>query len=136
MTMPNLLKILVTSSITLLVALVWHSPFVFGKVWLRVSHLLSKKVAEKKESLYRLYLYTYLSGLITTYVLAKFITVLKIQTFIPGMLTGYWMWVGFVAATTLPDYLFEKRPLELFLINVGRDLVSMLLMGGILAVWL
>jgi hypothetical protein len=43
--------------------------------------------------------------------------------------------LGFVAVATLGSVTFEKRPLNLYLINNGFLLLALLLMGALLAVW-
>jgi hypothetical protein len=45
------------------------------------------------------------------------------------------VWLGFVAVATLGSVTFEKRPLNLYLINNGYLLLALLLMGVVLAVW-
>jgi hypothetical protein len=48
---------------------------------------------------------------------------------------GFFNWLGFVAVATLGSVTFEKRPLQLYLINNGYLLLALLIMGTVLAVW-
>ncbi len=52
---------------------------------------------------------------------------------VEGALAGVITWLGFVATTRASAVLFEKRPLGLYWINAGYDLISLALMGTILA---
>src|ERR1700737_19936 len=52
-----------------------------------------------------------------------------------GAAVGFFNWLGVVAVVTLTIAVYEKRPFKLFVINNGYQLVSMLIMGAILAVW-
>jgi len=59
----------------------------------------------------------------------------KADTAVKGAQTGILMSVGFVATTTLTTYLYEGRPFNLFLINVGYIVVGMALMGAVIGAW-
>jgi len=48
-----------------------------------------------------------------------------------GLLAG----VGFVAATQLPNYMFESRSLKIYVINVGYPVVTFTTIGLLLTVW-
>jgi hypothetical protein len=51
------------------------------------------------------------------------------------MKVGFAAWLGFVMIVQLTDKLFGKRPMKLFLINTGYQLVCYLAMGTILGKW-
>ena len=44
-------------------------------------------------------------------------------------------WLGFVFVATFMPVLYEGRPFKLFLINNGFDLLGLMLMEAIIAVW-
>ena len=44
-------------------------------------------------------------------------------------------WLGFVLATHLPLWPYENRPLKLVAINMGSNLVSLVLMGVLFGLW-
>ncbi len=52
-----------------------------------------------------------------------------------GALIGFIAWAGFIAATALPQGMFEGRPFKLFAINSGYWLVGLAIVGGVLAIW-
>jgi Protein of unknown function (DUF1761) len=52
-----------------------------------------------------------------------------------GAAVGFFNWVGFVGATTLAMGFYEQRPYRLWLINNGYQLLTLLVMGVIVAVW-
>jgi len=53
----------------------------------------------------------------------------------PARRTGRRAHFQFVAVATLGSVTFEKRPLQLYLINNAYLLLALLLMGAVLAVW-
>ncbi len=77
----------------------------------------------------------FLTSLVLAYVLAHFVKFTGAETARSGALTGFWLWLGFVATSNLETVLFESRPLGLYLISNGYHLVGMLGMGALLAAW-
>jgi len=52
-----------------------------------------------------------------------------------GMTAGALAGFGWVAMALGVIYLFERRPLKLFLVNAGYQVVAFVVMGAILGVW-
>jgi hypothetical protein len=48
---------------------------------------------------------------------------LAVSTFYYGIKVGFGVWIAFVMTVQLTDKLFSNRPLKLFLINTGYQLV-------------
>lgn len=48
-------------------------------------------------------------------------------------MVGFWFWLGFIAVTTLSQVIYENRPMQLFVINNGFRLLSLVIMGAIVA---
>jgi hypothetical protein len=44
-------------------------------------------------------------------------------------------WLGFIAAPSFAQGIYEGRPFKLFAINTGYWLVGLLITGALLAVW-
>ena len=52
-----------------------------------------------------------------------------------GMQAGFWVWLGFIATTMIGIVLWEIKPVKLYLLIVAYYLISLLVMGSILALW-
>ena len=52
-----------------------------------------------------------------------------------GAAVGFFNWLGFIASVMLMLTLYEKRPVKLWWINSGFQLISLLIMGAIVAIW-
>lgn len=50
-------------------------------------------------------------------------------------MAGFWNWLGFVAPVTLGAVLWEGKHWKLWFLNNGYYLVTLLLMGAVLALW-
>jgi hypothetical protein len=114
----------------------WYSPLLFGNKFLQVINWQPEKVTEIGNQSHAKELFiAFLLSLLLVFILAHFVQYTKATTAMAGIQTALWLWLGFVATTQLPTVIFEQRPLGLFLINVGYQLVGCALAGAILAVW-
>lgn len=126
---PNWLAILLAASSTFILGGLWYSPKIFGNEWMRLNGFNQEELAARK--LGKIFGFSLLLSLISAVVLAYFLgpqTTLGFGT-LAGFLVGVW-----VAASFGVTYLFESKPVRLFLINAGYHLVSFSMMGLILAV--
>jgi hypothetical protein len=57
------------------------------------------------------------------------------QTALRGIKVGALLWMGFELTTWSTEYIFEVRPISLFLVNAGYWLLGMMLMGAIVGAW-
>ena len=132
----NYVAVLVAAIVQMVVGALWYSPLLFGKMWMKLSGLTQKQLEEaKKKGMGKSYTLMFLGTLVMSYVLAHFVTYTGATTFVLGMQTGFWIWLGFLATTTMGMVLWDNKPWSLYVLNNGYHLVVLLLMGGILAVW-
>jgi hypothetical protein len=82
-----------------------------------------------------LYAVTFVAALVAAFVLAQLIAVTKGTGLVNGIITGLIVGIGFVATTSVPDYIFSGRSTKLFGINVGYQIVGLAIEGAILGVW-
>jgi hypothetical protein len=119
-----------------LLGAVWYSPILFARPFVALMHLTPEQLAAAEAAgAGKQIAVALLISLLLAYVLAHFVRFTGAETARSGILTGFWLWLGFVATTNLETVLFESRPLGLYLINNGYHLVGLLGMGALLAVW-
>ena len=53
----------------------------------------------------------------------------------PGILTGFMLWLGFIAPTYLVNKLFAGHGLKIWAIEIGNHLVNFVIFGAILGAW-
>lgn len=129
----NLLAVLIAAVLNMVIGWLWYSPWLFGKMWLAAIGKTQEDI--KQNSTGPLYVINTIACLVTAYVLAHIVDYAAATTAATGAQTGFWVWLGFVAMTLLPVYLFEMRPKKLYFIYVVYQLISFVLMGVILAIW-
>jgi hypothetical protein len=93
------------------------------------------KMDEMRKGAGKLYGITFVASLISAFVLAKIIDVTTVNSALYGMKIGFAVWLGFVTTVQLTSTLFKKRPIKLYWIDTGYQLVCYLVMGAILAKW-
>ena len=134
----NLLSVLAAAIATMILGFLWYSPLLFAKPWtLAMGYDLNDKAKmdEMRKGAGKLYGITFVASLISAFVLAKIIDVTTVNSALYGMKIGFAVWLGFVTTVQLTSTLFKKRPIKLYLIDTGYQLVCYLVMGAILAKW-
>ena len=134
----NLLSVLVAAIATMILGFLWYSPILFAKPWtVAMGYDLNDKAKmdEMRKGAGKLYGITFVASLLSAFVLAKIIDVTTVTSALYGMKIGFAVWLGFVTTVQLTSTLFKKRPIKLYLIDTGYQLVCYLVMGAILAKW-
>lgn len=133
----NLVVVLLAAVATMIVGFLWYSPLLFAKPWmLAMGYDPSDKAGldAMRKGAGKLYGISFLASLVLAFVLGKVVVVTTVTTIPYGMKVGFAMWLGFVVTVQLTDMLFARKPIKLFLINTGYQLVCYVMMGAILAV--
>ncbi len=131
----NLFFVAVAAALNMLVGFVWYSPKVCGKAWMAAMGKSYDDCKDMKKEAGRAYGLSFLGALVMSFVLAKFVYFADATNFWEGALTGFWLWLGFVATVVFNSYLFEKKPFKLVLINAGYYLASLVAMSVVLAIF-
>ena len=114
----------------------WYSPLLFANKFLQLINWSPQKVAEvQNQSHTKELVIAFVTSLVLVYILAHFVQYTKATTAMAGIQTAFWLWLGFIVTTQAATVIFEQRPLGLYLINIGYQLVGCALAGAILATW-
>ena len=110
----------------------WYSPALFGPSWCKLADVSE---AVMKAGLAKAFIPDAIGSALMAFVLVHAVHYAGAQNWAQGAAVGFFNWLGFVAVATLGSVTFEKRPLQLYLINNAYLLLALLLMGAVLAVW-
>lgn len=128
----NYVAILVTVIVNMILGALWYSPVLFANAWMKE---IGKKMDDLKGGASTGYIIAVVADIVMAYVMAHFVKYAGATTAAAGAMTGFWLWLGFVAAVMAMSYVFEGRSAKLFWINAGLNLVTFVVTGTILAVW-
>jgi hypothetical protein len=109
----------------------WYSPFLFGETWRDSMAFRPEKLTPPGKA----WVGATISGLITAYVLSLFIRHTGAITGMDGIKVAFLAWLGFTVPTQFGPVLWENRPFRIFLIHAACMLVTLLMMGFVLASW-
>lgn len=126
----NWLAILVATLAGFAIGGVWYGPL-FGNAWLAA---LGKNL-EDLEQTPTPYIVSFVTSLVTAFVLAMLILALGVNDIYGGLHLGLAVGVGFIATAMASDAAFCGWGLRLFLIQAGYRVTYSIVMGIILAVW-
>lgn len=131
----NYLAVLVAAILNMALGALWYSPAVFGKAWMELVGITPEAAQTRMAGMRRAYSLTFVASFLMAYALARVLWYAKVTTVGGGVMIGLLAWIGFVATTHGTNCLFEGKPFRLFTINTGYYLVTLVIMGALLAVW-
>ena len=137
----NYLAILACGIANMAIGFLWYGPL-FGKPWADMMGFKFNTPEDQKAMQKKAmpgYAASFIGALVTAYVLSHAITFasayLNVAGYTAGLTAGFWNWLGFIAPITIGIVFWDGKPWKLWFINSGYWLVSLLVMGVILAVW-
>lgn len=125
------LAVITAAIINMAIGSIWYSKNFLGKQW---SHLTGRKLEDMSGGAMG-YGIAAVGALVQAWVLAHFVVYAGSSTFWEGLVSGFWLWLAFVAVVSAVHMAFEGRSWMLWKINAGYFLVVLLINGGLLAVW-
>jgi hypothetical protein len=133
----NLIPVIIAGVINMVIGALWYSPFVIGKLWMRSMGKTDEEIKQgfSGAAMGLVYVVNTIASLLFAYVLAHIIKFASLTTFTQGANAGFWVWLGFVVTTVIPGYLYEGRPKLLYFLFIIYQLISIVLMGGVIAMW-
>jgi hypothetical protein len=129
----NYIAVIVAAIINMVLGAIWYSPFVFGKIWMTAMKKTKEDV--KGQNMVKTHGLSLVSSVILAFILAAFVGLLGASTLQSGAIAGFFVWLGFVVTTNSASYLYEFKPLKVYEIYMAYQLVALVAMGALLAVW-
>lgn len=126
----NYVAVLAAAVSSMVVGAVWYAPQVFGARWQKLVKLSDK---DMKRDAVSAMISAFLLSILTAYILYH-MTVLSeayfdTTRFQAALSTAFWLWLGISFTRTLTHDLFEQRPKELTMLNIGNQFMTIMVMG-------
>jgi hypothetical protein len=124
----NFIAVLLCAVSSLVLGGIWYSPLLFAKAWQRGAGLSDDRT--KGGNMAVIFGLTFLLSLVAAYVFAMFLG--RSMPFAGAVGAGFSAGLCWVGASYGITYLFERRPLSLWLINAGFHTLQFTLFGLII----
>jgi hypothetical protein len=132
----NHLALLVSALYQWILGALWYSLF-FNKPWMALTG--HSKAARVKGEMPKGTIFavssSFVGSLILSFILAHVVVWSGAASLGEGALIGFICWLGFIVPPSFAETVYEKRPYQLFTINAGYWLASLLGSGMLLALW-
>ena len=129
----NWLAVLVAAISNMVLGFLWYGPF-FGKQWIKLEGWTKADMEKaQKEGMSKTYALTFVGAIVMAYVLNVVLNNSSAVDYMSGAMVGFWVWLGFTVPVLMNEVLFGRKLWQVFYINVGYYLVSLMVMGAILA---
>jgi hypothetical protein len=140
MVIVNYWAVLVGGILSFVLGGLWYGP-IFGKKWIALSKFSPEDMAAARaKGMTKSYILMFITSLIMSYVLFNFIAYevgfSQQGGALSGAVCGFFAWLGFVMPVTLGSVLWEGKSYPLWFINTGYYLVSLVIVGAVLAAWM
>jgi len=118
--------------VAMVVGSVWYAPQVFGRAWMKSIGLNEKDFMNGSAQPIIL---AVVSSFITAVALGVLLYVLVLTEAWQGAVFGGLVALAFLATNKVMQAQFERRPLSYNVVTSAADVVTLALMGAILAMW-
>ncbi len=132
----NYWSVILATVSTMIVGSIWYAPKVFGTRWARLAGVdMNRPAASATVAI----VVTVFVSFASAWVLAGATSIA--WHFYDGsylwaaIVTGVLLWAGFTASRFITHDAFEGRPSSLTVMNIGHELVTVLVMAVIIGVW-
>jgi hypothetical protein len=110
----------------------WYSPVLFLKPWMRMTGITAEQM---KQGMGKKIAFDVIGSLLMAFAMYHTIRFAHVTSVHWGLALGFLNWLGFIAVATISTVTYEKRPAGLFWLHNGYNLISLMIMGAIIAVW-
>ena len=132
----NFWAVVAAAVASMAVGFVWYGPL-FGKIFMRVNgfdRMTPEQQAQMKKGMAMTYVWQLVASLVMFYIFAAVVGSLGQLTFAGGLMTGFWVWLGFIVPVQLGQQLWGGK-MTLFWLGAGNMLLTMLAAGAIIGAW-
>lgn len=128
----NWLAVVVATVAAMAIGAIWYTPKVFGNTWMKAIGLKEKDIQGNG---FKPMLIAVVTSFVTAVALGVLLQVLALTTVLQGALFGALVAAAFIATNKIMQSQFEQRSASYAVVTVACDVVTLAVMGAILAVW-
>ena len=132
----NYWAVLVSAVASMVIGSVWYGPL-FGKMFMTAMGMdkwTKKQQEEMRKKMLATYLVQFIASIVMFFVLAMFMGKLDQMSVCGGLVTAFWVWIGFIVPLKLGDALWGGKMI-LFWLGISNMLLTILASGAIIGAW-
>jgi len=136
------IAVIVSTFVSFVIGGIWYARPVFGNAWMAALGKTNADMEAMRKQAPKGFAAGLIGAFISSFVLALFLEYGRQASVglpagaLGGIVVGFLVWFGFLMTTGVSGAIFEGRSGKLVGINQGFAIVSYLLMGAILGIWL
>ncbi len=135
----NYLAIILAAVANMVIGFLWYSEMLLGKPWMKAMGYTKEALKAEQKKMGKFYGLSFVVAIITAFVLSHVMTMSEnffhYDMLSTGLISAFWMWLGFVMPVQLTGEIFGSKNWKLFGINTGYQLVALLAMGVVIALF-
>lgn len=128
----NWWAVLVAALVKIVLGAVWYSPIAFLPQWMTAVGI---DEAHMKRAFPKAIAIDIVGALVMAFVMLHGVHYSGAHTVSQGAAIGFFNWLGYIGLVTIGQVIYENRPMRYWLINNIYLLISLVIMGAILAIW-
>ena len=130
----NWLAVVAATIFAMVFGMLYYMPFAVGKAWMaEIGTTVEEMTARDNHALP--FVVAIVGAILTVTVIAILVQLTGAESFVGGVIIGGLVAVGLVLAPMATAYIFEGRPLKLYIINAAENSVSLIVISLILTLW-
>jgi len=131
----NYVAVLVAAIAVFVLGWLWYSPLLFYKPWMRARGMDPAAAMAGAKMPGGKLVVELLRCIVLAYVIARFVALLGISSWMGAVHFGFLLWIGFPVILLIGSMLWENTPAKVAAIHAGDWLVKMLVIPIIVSVW-
>jgi hypothetical protein len=128
----NYLAALVAAIAYFVLGALWYSPVLFSRAWIRASGVNPQEDRRNPAPLFAL---SVVANFVAAVALALLASATGSEGIGDGVVLGVVCGIGFAATAILVSYAFERRPAALQAINIGYNVLGIVVAAMIVTAW-
>ena len=128
----NYIAVLIAAIVSMAIGFLWYGQL-FGKQWMKLKGYTEEDLKKEQKQMGKYYGLSFILASVTGYVLSHVMTLsqsfFKQDPLTTGLITAFWMWLGFVFTVQATNTIFGDKKWKLLVIDTGHQLASLVAMG-------
>ena len=131
----NFLAVVVAAVVAFIIGGLWYSPLLFAKLWVNAHGYSEEQVKEMQKGAGKAYAVTLVCDFLIALAIAVLVGYIHMEHCVQGLKLGLLVWAGFAMPLGLTANMFSGKRITVFYIDTAYQLVYLVIMGAIIAVW-